>query len=58
MTIFLALLALAGWWQAIKQQRLAQHYLAIGYRDCCKLEQENTLLRQQLAAAQRWSNEG
>lgn len=57
MSWFLAVLALAGWYQAIRIGQDRDRILRAAYRETNQLESENHVLRQQLAAAQHWHND-
>ncbi|MNF46987.1 hypothetical protein D3C85_960080 [compost metagenome] len=57
MSWFLAVLALAGWYQAIRIGQDRDRILRAAYRETNQLEGENLVLRQQLAAAQHWHND-
>jgi len=56
MSWFLAVLALAGWWQALRINRNYVWLQRLHQAQAYKAEQENNLLRHQLAAAQRWQS--
>lgn len=57
MSWFLAVLALAGWWQALRIHRDRLRLMHLMQVQAYRAEQDNNLLRHQLAAAQYWHND-